>query len=330
MLRLDSCQVCGGRRIRSWFTGRAGQRENGNQEWALDRCQDCGLGFLNPQPSWEDLSEFYDKSYAAYAPDHGAGGKTDEEIAAEARRKGEFRHIPLPRGKRVLDVGCGGGMFLRVCRLLGAEVAGVEPNNQAAERARAAGLQVFTGTCEQFRDLQLGHRLFDLITANHVLEHVPHPVETLAAMRHLVAEDGYIWIAVPNAESSAARTLGWRWYTHDLPFHLMKFTLDSLLKAGELAGLAPRRCATYSLPSAVAGTIRKYLRYRWLIPGRLTKGCGWIDNFVAPRLARKLDQRQRGQAIIVEFVKAGCASDRTVANDGRGSESDGQRGRATV
>jgi 2-polyprenyl-3-methyl-5-hydroxy-6-metoxy-1,4-benzoquinol methylase len=77
----------------------------------------------------------------------------------------------------LLDVGCGGGSFLQVFKKLGVEVAGIEPRSSAA--ARECGIDVFTGTVEEYIAKNGTDEKFDVILCSHVLGATPFPVETL-------------------------------------------------------------------------------------------------------------------------------------------------------
>ena len=160
---------------------------------------------------------------------------------------------------------------------------------------------MFTGTLEDYAASTQDR--FDIITANHVLEHVPDPVATLSVMKGLLAENGMIWIAVPNADCYFSRVLKGYWYGTDLPYHLMQFDTESLTLAGKRAGLEVRSLATYSLPVAVAASTRQLLRMRYLIPMRLLLRIKLFESYVAPRVANRLDSNGRGEAILIEFRK---------------------------
>jgi 2-polyprenyl-3-methyl-5-hydroxy-6-metoxy-1,4-benzoquinol methylase len=256
---------------------------------------------MNPQPSWDDLAEYYADSYAPYDESHGC--ETSDDVAVErARQEGEFRHVRITPGLRLLDVGCGGGFFLRIAARLGAEVQGIEPSETAASRARATGVPVATGVAEDCAE-SFGDRRYDLITANHVIEHTPDPIRTLGAMRQMLAMDGTIWIAVPNADCTFRHQLHSRWYSLDVPLHLMQFTMKSLRLAGERAGLRLISVRTHSLPSSTAAGLREVLRRRCLIPLRVTEQVGLFNKSVGPWLARRQDAQLQGEAIIAEFAK---------------------------
>jgi IS5 family transposase len=115
---------------------------------------------------------------------------------------------------------------------LGAIAQGVEPSEYAAG---VAGLNVFCGMLGDFA-VQTDQK-FDVIAPSHVIEHVPNPVEKLAAMKSLVAPGGLIWIGVPNAANPISRALKGYWHSADLPYRPMQFSPHGMAKAAELAGL---------------------------------------------------------------------------------------------
>jgi SAM-dependent methyltransferase len=294
MEKLAECPTCRSNQIGLRFKGKTARNPADAQEWQVYECKMCGLGFLNPRPDWNELSFYYSEQYAAYKPSHGAQA-SDDAVIAEARSTGRFRHIPIPEGKRLLDVGCGGGYFLRICQMLGATVQGVEPSPIAAAQARAQGFQVFTGMLDDFDT----HERFDIITANQVLEHVPDPVATLAKMKSLLAPGGMIWLAVPNGDCVWAKKLGWEWDGADLPFHLLQFGPESIKVAAEGAGLEVTKLYTESVPKLVAYTRRKYLRSRYGIPQKLS-GL-FINARNSATIGSRLDAATAGDNLIVEL-----------------------------
>jgi 2-polyprenyl-3-methyl-5-hydroxy-6-metoxy-1,4-benzoquinol methylase len=302
MVELKSCPICGSNDIRHDYTAVTTTRSD-QKRWQVSRCDRCPHGFVNPQPTWEELEPYYAPDYPPYDPSHSASA-ADDEVVAEARQRGEFRHVTITERQRVLDVGAGAGFFLRIATRLGANATGIEPSAIAAERARQSGLNVFTGTVEMFAEAHPG-QTFELITANHVLEHTPNPVETLAAMKKLLdRKSGVIWISVPNADCYFCRKLKGVWHSADLPRHLMQFTPASLTRAGHQAGLTVESLQTYSLPVAVGASVRQLLRFRFLVPRRLTGPMTWFDVGLGPRLGARLDRQTRGEAILIRFRTA--------------------------
>ena len=298
MQKLSQCPACGSERFQRRYEGRTTRRPADPARWQVDECADCSHGFLNPQPDWADLEAYYSADYPAYQSSHGTTA-SDEEVVAAAKASGTFRYLPLPTGKRVLDVGCGGGFFIRICALLGAQVQGVEPNAVAADRARLSGLNVFQGTLGDFIASVGGETKFDVITASQVIEHVPEPATTLAQMKSLLAPGGTIWLSMPNGDCRWAHRLKWRWDGADLPYHLMHFSPESIARAAERAGLKVRHSYTHSVPWIVAFTMTTALRHTWGIPPRL--GRFFATDAKARRIGEELDAKNEGDTIIVEL-----------------------------
>jgi SAM-dependent methyltransferase len=192
----------------------------------------------------------------------------------------------------LLDVECGGGSFLQVFKKVGVEVARIEPSSSAAA-ARECGIYVFTGTVEEYDEK------FDVILCFHVLGATPFPVETLDSMRQLLAPNGYIWVAVPNADSEYARKLGWRWHSTDYPDNLINYTPQTLGLAGEKAGLVVQRHYTYSLPESLIYSICLWRRYRWFVLHKVTSLV--LSDELIKRKTKELDSRNEAEAIIMEF-----------------------------
>jgi 2-polyprenyl-3-methyl-5-hydroxy-6-metoxy-1,4-benzoquinol methylase len=299
MKELSACPVCRSAEIKLIYTARSTQRQD-DCRWSVWECRACTHQFINPQPSWQELEPYYSSSYNSYKPQHGSVLSDEQEIEL-AKQRGSFRHIPLPENKRVLDVGCGGGRFLRICKKLGAIELGVEPSKFGAQSARGQGLNIFEGTLESYVEQAPVGTEFDVITASHVVEHLPDPVETLRAMRQVLAPDGFIWIAVPNAAYPISRALKGNYYSTDLPRHLMQFTPASMLEAGRQAGLKLRFQATESLPWVVSNSLTQYLRFKLKIPRAISQRFPAL-NMISQYYARHLDSIIKGEAVLTEFV----------------------------
>jgi 2-polyprenyl-3-methyl-5-hydroxy-6-metoxy-1,4-benzoquinol methylase len=302
MLSLSKCPICLSADIAGAYEAGTNRRPDDNARWPVQQCRQCRHGFMNPQPSWDELSPYYSEDYDPYIKDHGAQATEDAQTIAQARASGSFRHLPIPIGKRVLDVGCGAGWFLRICQQLGAQTFGIEPSVFGARRCREAGLDVFNGMVDDYLEQFGCERKFEVITANHVVEHAPDPVATLAALKSLLAPGGVLWISVPNAACFFSRRLAGQWHSADLPYHLQQFSPGSVERAGMRAGLTPRRIYTYSLPAATAASLRHWLRKRALLPQRVSMRLGVLNNTIAKNVAEALDRKSDGEAVVAEFT----------------------------
>jgi 2-polyprenyl-6-hydroxyphenyl methylase/3-demethylubiquinone-9 3-methyltransferase len=106
-------------------------------------------------------------------------------------------------GKKVLDVGCGGGILSEAMAALGAEVTGIDAGEAPLAVARlhlteSAGLQVDyrLATAEHVAEASPGD--FDVVACMELLEHVPHPGSIVAACARLVKPGGDVFFATLN------------------------------------------------------------------------------------------------------------------------------------
>lgn len=214
------------------------------------RCSKCGCIQLDPQPTLSGLAKYYPKQYHAYArydPDSTSarfatylyklffskGGNAFAKLALLP-----FKHLlrgtrVIPGGK-ILDVGCGNGAFLHKMQRAEMVAHGVEFSPDGCKEAKRLGLDVRCGTLEEQR---YPANSFDVITLNHVFEHVPDPMRTLHELKRILKPGGSIVIAVPNARSLAWWLFGRYWAELDIPRHLSIHTPRTMRLAAKKAGL---------------------------------------------------------------------------------------------
>lgn len=125
------------------------------------------------------------------------------------------RHGFSCQGRRILELGFGNGMFLRFARDSGAEVVGVEIQDDLLKRAADRGFVVYR-SLDQVLESAVGKN-FDLAVAFDVLEHLSpeETVETFRKMQRLVKPDTGLFIArFPNGDSPFSLPLQNGDYTH--------------------------------------------------------------------------------------------------------------------
>lgn len=106
------------------------------------------------------------------------------------------------KGKRVLDVGCGGGILSEAMRARGAEVTGIDMGEAPLEVARLhlleTGLEVDYQRITAEAMAQQHPAAFDVVTCMEMLEHVPDPTSVVKACFNLVRPGGHVFFATIN------------------------------------------------------------------------------------------------------------------------------------
>lgn len=212
----------------------------------LVRCRRCGLMYVNPRPTPEEISYYYPKDYHAYKipSKNSLLARLDYYYGMHKRCKAVITQSGLRSG-RVLDIGCSFGGFLDFMRRYGEwDLYGVEINAEAASYAiERLGLNVFIGNLQ---DACYPSEFFDIITLWNVLEHLHCPQSTLFEINRIIRPGGLLVISLPNLHSIEAKIFGRYWAGLDAPRHLYIYTLDTLNQALSLAGFAINRIASFS------------------------------------------------------------------------------------
>jgi len=162
-------------------------------------CRICGFCHALPLPSPESLERAYREAYyTEEKPDFLARAGEDQDWAALAQtdRLEIFEKLLEPKRRRLLDIGCGPGFFLKTAVERGWQAKGIEPSRQAAAHARGLGIEVVEGFFDADSAETLGR--FDAVHLNNVLEHVPDPVSIIRCARAVLDDGGLICINVPN------------------------------------------------------------------------------------------------------------------------------------
>ncbi|MDR1888727.1 MAG: class I SAM-dependent methyltransferase [Zoogloeaceae bacterium] len=145
-----------------------------------------------------------------------------------------FRHLDARRAqnKRLLDIGCGNGLFLLRAQQAGWSVTGIEIDPLAVQAARQSGLSVTEGAFDSLSS----QNEFDVASCSHVIEHVHDPLALLLAMKTYVRPGGTVWLSTPNAQSIGHKLFGEAWYPLEPPRHLQIFSRRGLADLFTRAG----------------------------------------------------------------------------------------------
>jgi|SRR6266566_1019676 len=233
-----------------------------------------------------------------------AAARTPKEITKEAHREyyaaGEYADdrycwtietfLPSCQGKRILEVGCGGGKLLELLKPVN-DVVGVDASVDGIAACDARGIE---GHCidTSSEPLPFADESFDLVICLETIEHMMNPYYALMEMRRVLRRGGRLVCSVPNpiwghillypglfeyknfrrfleqCEFQITRVEPWQWAPRET-------ILPSSLRG---VGLLRSRY--------VAGLLRRILALAWRAAGRFPAFCYWLWTFDAVKVEK--------------------------------------------
>ena len=250
----DECPACGSLEIHTLFDGSDRLFATTDRTFLVVECVKCRLIRLYPKPTPLELSSYYPGTYW-YDP----SAATADRLAEIWRRFVLSDHVRFVRGAiesapksgLVLDVGCGGGLFLRELGLPPGRCAGLDFSATAA--AVAWGTNGIPAVCASLTRAPLAAGSCSVITMFHVLEHLYEPASYIEAARELLAPGGRLVVQVPNASSWQFLLFGSSWNGIDIPRHLIDFRERDLVGLLDECGFEVVRRKHFSLRDNPAG-----------------------------------------------------------------------------
>ena len=231
-------------------------------------CPDCGFRFATPprNPNLVNAIDEYEDAYLQYlAPDR----------ADEANLDSLYRWIakttPL-EGRRLLDVGAGGGKLVRYLRRRGVDARGIEPSRTLFDRFLSDDPAF---ACATIDEAVASGGAFPVVTAFDVIEHVADPVAFLQGIAAALEPGGVFFASTPDVDSPTARVFGHRWHFY-YPYHLSYFGPRTLAAAAAKHGLRMLDCRHRGRLRSVGYMIRYVAEF---IGGR--EAPGWANRFDA-------------------------------------------------
>ena len=194
------------------------------EKYKFFRCRRCGLiyrSFQN-QPNHNIL---YSNQY------YYQGSKLKKKIEQfltgliNNRRKQLIKR--RQNGGKILDLGCGLGQFLDQMNSQYWQKIGVEPSRAAHQQIAKLN---FTTYSQKLTDINLPENSLDVITAWHVLEHLPNPRMTLLEINRILKEKSFLFLSTPNTDSFGFQQGKERWFHLDASRHLFLFNAQNLKK----------------------------------------------------------------------------------------------------
>lgn len=248
------------------------------------RCRSCGLVYLNPRPSLNEVEQIYPANYHAFEFSEEQFG-----LVYKVRRRLEARRAlswcrQLSDTARIIDVGCGDGFHLGLLREFGKpgwRLEGVDSSTRAVEMAARSGLSVHHGIVEL---LDLPQASYDIAFLIQTIEHVGDPLRVLSAVRSLLKPGGSVVIVTDNTDTLDFKLFKRRhWGGYHFPRHWNLFNAGSLKALAHKAGFEVESLQTVISPVNWVYSIRNTLvdmnAPQWLVDRFSLKSTGSLTAF---------------------------------------------------
>ncbi|HEV7576799.1 MAG TPA: class I SAM-dependent methyltransferase [Caldimonas sp.] len=235
--------------------------------WSLRRCTSpaCGLIWLDPMPLPSEAGKFYSDYYT-----HDA---TASAVPPKVVRRGlksrvktllgtvifwrrhafltDLLHLQdMPPG-RLLEVGCGGGQFLRQASLAGWKAVGIDFDQKAISAARQIpNAEAFVG---DLLSMGLEANSFDAVVMNNVIEHLPMPESVFRECQRVLRPGGRLVMVTPNTASLGHKEFGKDWRGLEVPRHLHLFSPANLSRFARTAKF--KRVSAFTSAAGAVGIL---------------------------------------------------------------------------
>lgn len=190
-----------------------------NDTVAIHRCNACGLSYEYPIPFGSSADCAYN-----FSPNevHVRQETLLEWVGFARQFLSNVGAKESLKGKTLLDVGCGCGELLVVAKESGMDAIGVEINPYRLKPLIDKGFNVVASFGE------LAGQKFDIITASHVLEHIPDLNSVLKDIKAFMHPQSQLLIAVPNFDSFFAKILKKHWNALGVGLHRWQFNVSTM------------------------------------------------------------------------------------------------------
>lgn len=224
LLEYVNCPICGCEETKFLYKKPDTRFFLTDFEFPVVKCKRCSLGYVNPRPVQETISYFYPEQFYS-------------EVSRGIESKFNRRRYPiqaryfkdLPRGSKILDIGCATGSFARyLSDNFAFDVYGTDLIKPSGLHHDPTKLHF-----GPISELNYSDNFFDGICSWAVFEHLHDPITYFLAVHQLLKPGGQFIFLVTNLNSIFSRFA----YGEDIPRHLVFYTTKSLNYCARQSGL---------------------------------------------------------------------------------------------
>lgn len=256
-LEYISCNICGENMSKRFDKIKSIFPQYLAGEYILVRCRKCGLVYINPRPSKSTLTSLYTSGdYVSRYQNYDIS-----RINIDIKDKGYLdilRNLEKYIGKgRLLEIGMGWGLLLKLAKDRGWQVFGIETSNRQIMFVK----NQLNIDCSQntFEDMFFNDNSFEVVVMDNVLEHTLDPKNILLKVNRILSNNGIVVIRVPNVDGLYYRVSRYYNRIYDSPRkyeyrservslqHMYEFSLNSLGRLLYITGFSVIKAYTIQL-----------------------------------------------------------------------------------
>jgi tetratricopeptide (TPR) repeat protein len=229
-----------------------------NNGWPIVKCSDCGLIYVNPQPTPEFLYNWYntrENQYTAMriffrkllnriqqAPKEFAARWLVEDGLIGFSDRVDFASFETSclEPRKMIDLGAAVGWQVYSFQVRGWHAEGLEISKTDVEYGTSKGIRLRQGTIET---VDLPDNTYDLVIMTHTIEHVPNPLDVMIKAKRILKPGGLLVVSTPCADSLPYYWCGPKWLVFGE--HVLFFSRKNLIQLFEKAGLQVIDSITY-------------------------------------------------------------------------------------
>jgi 2-polyprenyl-3-methyl-5-hydroxy-6-metoxy-1,4-benzoquinol methylase len=205
-------------------------------KWQIVKCQNDGLIFIDPPPSYSEFSDFYNSGRYFHSTQNRFGYKNYlqekkfldlnfthilDKIEKVLSGLTSLPHIKKGDQRKLLDIGSAHGFFVSQASSRGFDARGVDLSQEAVRYAQERGLNVALGTTKMQK---YPSGSFDVITLLGVVEHFLDPRQETEEISRILKDGGLLVILTLDTSNFVGRG------AIKPPEHLFYFSKDNLIK----------------------------------------------------------------------------------------------------
>lgn len=218
-------------------------------------CYNCYTLYIWPPPKTEDLHKLYSGNYEYIVDD-----RTRARLETRALKICKILRKLNLKGKKLLDIGSGFGLFIKEAGKIFPEVLGIEPaKNLYNFSIKKLHVKAIHSSFEEF-STNNNQLKFDFITLIHVIEHVNSPKKLIFFVKKHLNKNGILFIETPNLDSHLFHHHGKNYEFLTPPDHVNLLSVKSIQKILESnPDLRITKLKTYSYPEHLMGIVKRKL-----------------------------------------------------------------------